>query len=345
MVILLIIGGSASQKLAANVAEELGDWLCPIETKKFPDGERYIRIKGKEKENNIGENGIGENGKNALNDSNSLVLDKEAIVIQSTGYPQDENLIELLFIIKNLKSLGVEKIKVVIPYFGYGRQEKRFKEGEAISAQIVANLIENAGANEVLSINLHEDSVRDFFTIPSKNICAMSAIAEHISKSTSDPIIIAPDKGALGFAEKIAKFINCSCTYMNKVRLGPDKVETKIADIRCDFPADDPELSKAQKNQKNKVIAEKVNIQSVKGKEAIIIDDIIATGGTIVNAIKILKDNGAKSVDVCCVHPILVNDAVLKIYSAGAKSIAGTDTLKSEVACISVAKIIADALK
>jgi ribose-phosphate pyrophosphokinase len=314
MVILLIVGGSASQKLAANVAEELEDWLCPIETKKFPDGERYIRVKGE--------------------------VDKEAIIIQSTGYPQDENLIELLFLIKNLKDLGVAKLKVVIPYFGYGRQEKRFKSGEAISAEIIANLIENAGADEIISVNLHEDSVRDFFTIPSKNISAMEAIAEYIESICNDPIIIAPDKGALNFAEEIATILDCSCTYMNKIRLGPDKVETTIADIRCDFPSDDPKIIKLNKKEEKKV-----DIKSVEGKEAIIIDDIIATGGTIVNAIGILKKQGAKSVSICCVHPILVNDAVLKIYAAGAKSIAGTDSLKSEVSCISIAKVIANALK
>ncbi|WP_080460333.1 ribose-phosphate diphosphokinase [Methanobrevibacter arboriphilus] len=309
----MIIGGSASQKLAANVAKELGDCLCPIETKKFPDGERYLRVKGE--------------------------IDKEAVIIQSTGYPQDENLIELLFLIKTLKDLGVEKLKVVIPYFGYGRQEKRFKSGESISAQIIANIIEDAGADEVISVNLHEDSVRDFFNIPTKNISAMRSIANYIDSISTDPIIIAPDKGALGFAEDIAKIIDCSCTYMNKVRLGPDKVETKIADIRCDFSEDDPDLVNLNKNEK------KVDIKSVKGKEAIIIDDIIATGGTIVNAIGILKEQGAESVSVCCVHPILVNDAVLKIYSAGAKSIAGTDSLKSEVSCISIAKVIADAIR
>ncbi len=167
----------------------------------------------------------------------------------------------------------------------------------------------------------------------------MRSIANYIDSISTDPIIIAPDKGALGFAEDIAKIIDCSCTYMNKVRLGPDKVETKIADIRCDFSEDDPDLVNLNKNEK------KVDIKSVKGKEAIIIDDIIATGGTIVNAIGILKEQGAESVSVCCVHPILVNDAVLKIYSAGAKSIAGTDSLKSEVSCISIAKVIADAIR
>jgi ribose-phosphate pyrophosphokinase len=120
------------------------------------------------------------------------------------------------------------------------------------------------------------------------------------------------------------------------VRLSPDKVETRIANIKID--------SKNNDNESNENIS-KVAINYVEGKEAFIVDDIIATGGTIVNAIGILKEHGAKSVSVCCVHPILVNDAILKIYAAGAKSIAGTDSLKSEVSCISVAKIIADTLR
>jgi ribose-phosphate pyrophosphokinase len=309
MVILLIIGGSASQKLTAKVANELEDNLCPIETKKFPDGERYLRIKGK--------------------------VEKEMTVVQSTGYPQDENLIELLFLIQNLKSLGAEEIRVVIPYFGYGRQEKRFKTGETISSQIVGNLLENSGATSFISVNLHEDSVKNFFNIPAYNISAMPPIADYISKTTENPMIIAPDKGALGFAEEIANILNCDCTYMAKVRISPDKVETQIVDMRYDFPKDYPNF---------KTPSNKVDISSVKGKEAIIVDDIIATGNTIVNATKILKEKGANSVSVCCVHPVLVGDAILKIYSSGVKEIAGTDTLKSEVSTISVAKVIAKTL-
>lgn len=305
----MIIGGSASQKLAANVANELNDTLIHVETKKFPDGEKYLRVKGE--------------------------VDEEVTIVQSTGFPQDENLVELLFLIRNLKDLGAKHIKVVVPYMGYARQEKRFNDGESISAQIVANLLELAGASEFISINLHEDCVRSFFNIPSKNISAMPTIAEYIDKITEKPIIIAPDKGALSFAEEIAKILDCNCTYMSKVRLGPDKVETRIVDIHSDFSDDDPLL---------KENSSKVNIGSVKGMEAVIIDDIIATGGTIVNAINILKEYGAKSVNVCCVHPILVNDAVSKIFAAGAKDLAGTNTLKSDVSIISVAKIIADAL-
>ena len=298
----MIVSGSASQKLAANVAKELDDVFIRVETKKFPDGEKYLRVHGE--------------------------VDDEVTIIQSTGYPQDETLIELLFLIKNLKDLGAKKVKVVVPFMGYARQERRFNDGEAISAKIVAELIELAGADEFASINLHEDCVRKFFNIPAYNLSAMPAIAEYLKKFTTDPIIIAPDKGALGFAEEISEILECNCTYLKKVRLGPDKVETTIADI--DESDDD---------------SSKVQISSVKGKQAIIIDDIIATGGTIVNAINILKEHGAVSVNVCCVHPTLVNDAVSKIYAAGATDLAGTDTLKSEVSTISLAKTIANYLK
>lgn len=298
----MIVSGSASQKLAANVAKELDDVFIRVETKKFPDGEKYLRVHGE--------------------------VDDEVTIIQSTGYPQDETLIELLFLIKNLKDLGAKKVKVVVPFMGYARQERRFNDGEAISAKIVAELIELAGADEFASINLHEDCVRKFFNIPAYNLSAMPAIAEYLKEFTTDPIIIAPDKGALGFAEEISEILECNCTYLKKVRLGPDKVETTIADI--DESDDD---------------SSKVQISSVKGKQAIIIDDIIATGGTIVNAINILKEHGAVSVNVCCVHPTLVNDAVSKIYAAGATDLAGTDTLKSEVSTISLAKTIANYLK
>jgi ribose-phosphate pyrophosphokinase len=289
MVVILIIGGSASQKLAAKVAKELDDYLCPVETRKFPDGERYIRFKEK--------------------------IEKEVVIIQSTGYPQDENLMELLFMLKNLKSLGAEEIKVIIPYFGYGRQEKRFKNGEAISASITADLIEYAGATELFSVNLHENKVTDFFNIPSKELSAMPLIANYLNKVLEDPVIIAPDKGALNHAQEISSILKCPCDYMEKTRLSPDTVETRVKNL------------------------------DVEGKNAVIIDDIISTGGTIVNASNILKEHGAKSITVSCVHPVLVEDALLKIFATGVEDVIATDTLTSQVSSISVAPLIADALK
>ena len=287
--VLLIIGGSASQKLAAKVACDLRENLSPIETRRFPDGERYIRIKGE--------------------------VPKEVVVIQSTGYPQDENLMELFLLLKNLKSLGVERTRVVIPYFGYGRQERRFKSGEAVSAVIVAELLEAAGASEIYSINLHEKNIKEFFNIPVHEISAMPMIANYINEHIEDPMIIGPDKGALGFAEEISGILKCDCDYLEKTRISPEKVEMKLKNL------------------------------DVKGRDVVIIDDIISTGGTIVSASRILNDLGANKVVVGCVHPILVEDALLKIFAAGVDDVFATDTLKSDVSTISVAPLVAGYLK
>lgn len=289
MVIFLIIGGSASQKLAAKIAGELNEPLCPLETRKFPDGERYIRIGG-----DVGES---------------------TVVVQSTGYPQDQNLIELFLILKTLKSMDVENIKVVIPYFGYGRQEKRFKSGEAVSAAVIAELIEAAGASEIFSINLHEDGICNLFNIPSHNLSAMPLVADYIQEKLEDPLIVAPDKGALPFAEEIADNLGCQCDHLEKRRISPEKVETKTKNL------------------------------DVKDREAVIIDDIISTGGTIVNASNILRQHGASKVVVSCIHPVLVEDALLKIFAAGVDDVIATDTLNSEVSAISVAPLVAKALK
>ncbi len=281
----MIIGGSASQRLAAGIAKELDEILCPLETRRFPDGERYIRIGGN--------------------------IESEAIVIQSTGYPQDENLLELFLILRTLKSLDVTNIKVIIPYYGYGRQEKRFKSGEAISAAVIAELLETAGATEILSINLHEDGLCDMFNIPAHNLSAMPLIADYIGKILEYPLIVAPDKGALPFAEEIATILDCECDYLEKTRISPDKVETKTKNL------------------------------DVKNREAVIIDDIISTGGTIVNASRILSKHGARKVLVSCVHPVLVDDALLKIFTTGVDDVIATDTLNSDVSVISVAPLIA----
>ena len=180
----MIIGGSASQDLASHVAKELGEEICYVETKKFPDGERYLRIDGQ--------------------------IEDEVTVIQSTGYPQDENLMELMFIVSTLKDLGAKKVKVVVPYLGYARQEKRFKDGESVSAKIICNLIEAAGADEFITFNIHEECVLNFFDIPARNLSAMPAIAEYLNKkifkkSNEKPLVIAPDKGAYGFAQEISE--------------------------------------------------------------------------------------------------------------------------------------------
>ncbi|MDP3065356.1 MAG: ribose-phosphate diphosphokinase [Methanobacteriaceae archaeon] len=285
----MIIGGSASQKLAAQIARKMGESLCPLETRKFPDGERYIRIKGE--------------------------IEDRITVVQSTGYPPDENLMELFLILKTLQSMNIKDIRVVIPYFGYGRQERSFNQGEAVSAAVIADLIEFSGGSEVFCINLHEEGICNLFNVPAHNLSAMPALAEYLANCMDNPVIMAPDLGALPFAREIADILRCDCDYLEKKRISPEVVETKTKSL------------------------------DVMNREVVIVDDIISTGGTIVNAIKMLKKNGASRIVVSCVHPVLVDDALLKIFAAGADELIGTDTLKSEVSVVSVAGLVADALK
>lgn len=285
----MIIGGSASQKLAAQIARKMGESLCPLETRKFPDGERYIRIKGE--------------------------IEDGVTVVQSTGYPQDENLMELFLILKTLQSMNIKDIRVVIPYFGYGRQERSFNRGEAVSAAVIADLIEFSGGSEVFCINLHEEGICNLFNMPAHNLSAMPALAEYLANCMDNPVILAPDRGALAFAREVADILGCDCDYLEKKRMSPEVVETKTKRL------------------------------DVMKREVVIVDDIISTGGTIVNAIKMLKKNGASRIVVSCVHPVLVDDALLKIFAAGADELIGTDTLKSEVSVVSVAGLVADALK
>ena len=179
----------------------------------------------------------------------------------------------------------------------------------------MADLLQAAGADELFSINLHENKMSEFFDIHVNELSAMPLIADYIGGILDDPVIIAPDKGALGHAQEIAEILNCPCDHMEKTRLSPDTVETRVSSLDVD------------------------------GRQAVIIDDIISTGGTIVNASNILQEHGAESVTVTCVHPVLVNDALLKIFATGVNDVLATDTLTSEVSAISVAPLIAEALK
>ena len=157
--------------------------------------------------------------------------------------------------------------------------------------------------------------IKEFFNIPVHEISAMPLIANYIRQQMEDPMIIGPDKGALGFATEVSRILKCECDYLEKIRISPEKVETKPKNL------------------------------DVAGRDVVIIDDIISTGGTIVSASKILRDLGANKVVVGCVHPVLVEDALLKIFAAGVVDVFATDTLKSDVSNISVAPLIAGYLK
>ncbi|KXB03355.1 hypothetical protein AKJ47_02405 [candidate division MSBL1 archaeon SCGC-AAA261G05] len=243
---------------------------------------------------------------------------EEVAVIQSTCYPPNENYMELFLLLDAAKGLGAEKVSAVIPYFAYARQDARFKPGEAISLKTVAKLIESAGADEVYTIDLHAhriESTPDVFNIPAQNLTAAPLLAQYASEEfqLEDPVVMGPDGEAKQWAENAGKAIGADWDFMVKERLGPEKVEITPREL------------------------------DVEGRDVLVIDDIISTGGTMVEAIQILKEHAVKNIYAACTHPVLGTNALEKIKMAGAEEVVGTDTIPSKVSVVSVAPIIAKA--
>lgn len=285
---MIVFGGSASSELAVEVAGLLGLELGESTLNRFPDGELYLKI-------------------------DTPVDGEDVVVIQSTGPPQDKNIMELLFMVDALKDHGAD-ITAVIPYYGYGRQDKTFKEGEAISSKTVAKHIQMS-ASQILTINPHKTHILDYFDIPAQSLDASPLIGSHFKKMDLDnPMVVAPDVGSIGLAQRVAEIVGCGCGNCEKKRLGPGKVITSAENLKLD------------------------------GNDIIIVDDIIDSGGTIVEAVKALKKKGAGAVRVACIHPVLTGNARDRILGVAEELIA-TNTIQSSSGKISVAPVISEALK
>ncbi len=282
----LIVGGSASQALAAEVAEELGLRILSCIIKRFPDGELYLKFE-------------------------EDVKDRGFIVIQSTCRPQDSNIVELIFIQETLRDLGAKKIVTVVPYFGYGRQDKRFESGEALSSKIVAKHIESS-TDYFMTINPHKEHILDFFSIPTRSLDASPLIGEWFKGSVD--FVLAPDRGALEMAKKVAEILDAEYDYLEKKRIAPGVAQTSYKEL------------------------------NVNKKNVLIVDDIIDSGGTIINAVKAVK-NSAKNVYVACIHAVLSVNAVARIYASGVKKLVSTNTIPSQISEISVSSLISRSLK
>ncbi|MCL2142235.1 MAG: ribose-phosphate diphosphokinase [Methanimicrococcus sp.] len=282
-----IIGGPSSQTLACRVAALLQCTPTVTDYVRFPDNEQYLKI---------------------LDD----VDGQDVIIIQNTT--TDSDLIALLQLLDACES--AKKIKVVIPYMGYARQDKLFNKGEAISARAMAKTIAAESLDAVFTINIHKKFILDHFTCPTTDLDASSLIGKYISDlKLSKPLLIAPDAGVKNMVEKMAAGLSLDHDVFEKTRFSGDSVAIK------EKPMD------------------------IKGRDVIIVDDMIATGGTMAEAVKILYQNGAKDIYTACVHPVLTRNAVLRLYNAGVKDIISTDTIEKIQSHISVAPLIADALK
>lgn len=278
---MYIVGGTASKTVAEDLSKALKVPLANTISKRFPDAEFYTRI---------------------LDD----ISGKHVIIVQTT-YP-DPNIIELFLLQNAAVEAGAKEISVVIPYFGYARQDTKFQDGEPISAKAIANLI-SLNADRVITVDPHKEHILDFFTTSAFSCSAISEIAKYLKDKNID-MLLAPDKGALERTKQASKIIDCDFDYMEKTRIDGTTVEVK---------------------------PKKLNVQ---GKNVAIIDDIISTGGTMAKSIQQLRKDGAKNVFVACTHGLFAGDAVKKLVSAGCFEIISTDTIQSEFSKVKVAPCV-----
>jgi len=288
---LIVVAGPASPKLGKRVAELLECELAPLEWKRFPDGESYIRIPGDLKGESV-------------------------VVVQSTSPPQDKRLMELFFILDLINELGAKEVTVVIPYLAYMRQDKRFREGEVVSIKVVSRLIESFNVDRVILVDVHSRMVLDSFNVDVAEVSAMPLIGSYFSSiDLVNPFVLAPDKKALILAERVAEKIGCKYDFLEKRR---DRITGEI-----------------------KTYFKEIN---VKGRDVVIVDDIISTGGTIANAAEMARSLGARRIYAACTHALLVKNALMRLSSAGVFEIIGTDTIESNVSKVSVAPAIVSVL-
>ncbi len=237
------------------------------------------------------------------------IENEKVTIIQST--PTDSDLVSLLQLIDACE--GAKELNVVIPYMGYARQDKKFKSGEPISARAVARSL---NADRIFTVNIHEKSVLEHFLAPAKNLDAAKLLGEYIAGfGLENPILVAPDEGAEGLVKNVSSGPGLDHDHLQKTRLSGDTVIIKTKSV------------------------------DVTGRHVVLVDDMIATGGTMAESIRMLRDQGAVDVHLVCVHPVLARNAALRLFNAGVKDIISTDTLEKAESRISVAPLIANALK
>ncbi len=281
-----LLTGNSNKVLSKNIAKYLKSKLVNSSIRKFADGEIYVEI-------------------------NENIRGNSIFIIQSISSPANDNLMELLLVIDALKRSSAKNITAVIPYFGYARQDRKVVPRTSISAKLVSNLITKAGADRVVTVDLHAGQIQGFFDIPVDNLFATPIFARHIKKKVKSKkiICVAPDVGGTERARALGKILNVGLAIVDKRR--PKPGQSQVMNV----------------------------IGDVKDQTCIIVDDIIDSGGTIVNAAKALKARGAKDVYVYITHGVLSGDAVKKIKNSVIKNLVITDTINNSEKTKSVKNI------
>jgi ribose-phosphate pyrophosphokinase len=293
-----IFSGTAHPELAREIAELLGVGLGPITISRFPDGEIYVRVE-------------------------KSVRGKDVYVVQPTCPPVNENFTELLVILDAMYRASAGRITVVIPYYGYARQDKKTAGREAITARMVADILSTGGADRILTIDLHSAQIQGFFNIPVDHLTAVKLLSSRIKTGNlEDAVIVSPDAGRVGMASEYANLLGLPVVVIHKRRIDPER--TVVAHV----------------------------VGDVKEKRPIIIDDMIATGGTVARSVEALLQSGAQpDMQVVATHGILVGNALENLSAPAIKRIIvtnsvplGSDKRMDKMEIVSIAGLLAEAI-
>lgn len=295
---IIIISGGANSALSKEICEYLDLALGLAHVRRFSDGEIFVEL--------------GEN-----------VRGRDVFVIQSTCTPVNERLMELLIIMDALKRASARRITAVIPYYGYARQDRKVAPRVPISAKLVANIITVAGANRIITMDLHAGQIQGFFDIPVDNLFSAPVILEYIKKNfDQDIVIVSPDAGGVERARAFAKRLSAGLAIVDKRRDAPNEARAMAV------------------------------IGDVDGKIAVILDDMVDTAGTLTEAADALVKKGAREVHACCAHPVLSGPAVDRIIASQLKSVVVTDTIplhnralaSDKILALSIAELVGEAI-
>jgi ribose-phosphate pyrophosphokinase len=298
---LMIVSGEGFPELAEKIADRLDLDLSGVELVKFPGGELYARYL-------------------------ESVRGADMFIVQSLGQPVNENLMQMLIMIDAAKRASAKRIVAVIPWYAYSRQDRKTKPREPITARLVANMIQAAGAERVMTMDLHTGQIEGYFTFPVDHLTAMHTFVDYFVeqgfKDAEDAVVVAPDTGEVKVAKQLAGHLRLPWAIVNKMRDKPDRSEVTHV------------------------------IGDVAGKRVLMIDDIIATGGTLVNAAERLVEDGATEVRAAATHGEFSGDAYEKIDDSVIREVVVTDTLplkrdrpRSKIKTLTIAPILASTIK
>lgn len=277
---------NSNPELAKEIADYVGVPLSKCVVNRFSDGEVQVNI-------------------------DESVRGHIVFIVQSTNCPVNENYMELFIMIDALKRASAEQINIIMPYYGYSRQDRKAAPRQPISAKLMADLLERSGASRLMCLDLHADQIQGFFNIPIDNFLALPILAEYfVKEKIKDIVVVAPDHGGTTRARKLAMVLDAPMAIIDKRRPRPN-------------------------------VAEVMNvIGEVEGKNCIIIDDMIDTAGTISIVVKTLKERGAKTVSACCTHALLSGAAVERLNNSPLEQLIVTNTVKLDKEKMSIKGIV-----